>query len=534
MFLFGYHHGHDLEIHLQSWMDAAAQLRHANLYPRWATEANYGFGEPRFIFYPPVSWMLGAVLGLLLPWRIVPAVFIWLTTILAALAMRKFAADWLPPRVALMAGILYAFNPYFVLTAYTRCAFGELLASALFPFLLWGALRIQRDPRKSVGIIAVSIATIWLANLPAGVIATYSLLCVLVVLALVQRSIRPVLYGGIAAVMGLGLAAFSLLPAAWEQKWVNIAAVSARSFLFSSNFLFSKVAAPEAYEFNHRLSPLAVLLILAAIVSAIAARQLRKRLPTLWWSLAVLCGISGLLMFRVSSPVWHIVPELRYLQFPWRWLFPLCASTVLLIALAIGESKKARFAWAAVAFIVLVLDASIVHTKQWFPHSVEAIAERFQSGAGYAGLREYAPLTKRDALPANAPVVFIPDQETQGWHAIQVESWSAEEKRILANLVRPTAVDLKLLAYPAWQADVNGKPVALQTNPRTGQVTVWLPVGASRTEIIFAQTRDRTVGIVISALSGAALLAFWKLSAAKRKRPSRQSRPEDVAPARAA
>src|SRR5258707_762337 len=62
----------------------------------------------------------------------------WLTMIFAALTMRKLAEDWLPARAALMAGLVYALNPYLMVTAYTRCAYAELLASAIFPLLLWG------------------------------------------------------------------------------------------------------------------------------------------------------------------------------------------------------------------------------------------------------------------------------------------------------------------------------------------------------------------------------------------------------------
>ena len=50
---------------LNSW-------RHGILYPHWAPSANYGAGEPRFVFYPPLTWMLGAALGAVLPWTLVP------------------------------------------------------------------------------------------------------------------------------------------------------------------------------------------------------------------------------------------------------------------------------------------------------------------------------------------------------------------------------------------------------------------------------------------------------------------------------
>jgi hypothetical protein len=539
MLLFGYHWGHDLEIHLESWMEAAAQFHQGIWCPRWASGANYGLGEPRFIFYPPGSWALGGILGAVLPWTLVPAIFVWLSMILAAVGMRKLAAEWLPPGGALIAALLYALNPYLIVTAYARCAYAELLASAVFPFLLWGAFRIQRAPAKGFATVAISLAAIWLSNLPAGVIATYALALVLVTASVLLRSIQPLLYGSVGALTGLGLAAFALFPASWEQKWVYIDAVVRPSQLPEANFLFSPLGVTNMYKFNHQLSPLAVLLILGAIASAIVARRMRYGTPAVWWSLSVLCVLSGFLMFPVSVAIWRALPELRFVQFPWRWLFPMCAAAALLASFGLIQSNRKRILLPVLGFGLVTVDASIIYAKQVFPHFVTQVAEKIHA-RGYAGLMEYTPIAgKSRHLPADAPLIAPvepsdPQQSASTPPGVYVESWSPERKAIRADLPRAMTVNLKLLAYPAWQALVNGKPAALQDNPQTGQIMMVLPAGASRTEIKFAQTWDRSVGTEISIGSGVVLIALWQLILVMSRKRASEPREVEAVPAKAA
>ena len=150
MLVLGYHDGHDLGKNISSWMEVAQEFRQGILSPQWATGANYGFGEPRFVFYPPISWALGGILGLLLPWTVVPAVYVWMTFMAAGISMWKCASEWLEPWQALAAGIVYAVNPYMMVTAYTRCAYADLLAGAFLPLLMWAALRVMTTGRRAV------------------------------------------------------------------------------------------------------------------------------------------------------------------------------------------------------------------------------------------------------------------------------------------------------------------------------------------------------------------------------------------------
>ncbi len=83
--------GQDFDFHLQNWMEVVAHWRAGILYPHWAASANFGAGEPRFVFYPPLSWLLGGLLGVLLPWTWVGFAYTTLALLGAAWSFRAMA-----------------------------------------------------------------------------------------------------------------------------------------------------------------------------------------------------------------------------------------------------------------------------------------------------------------------------------------------------------------------------------------------------------------------------------------------------------
>jgi 6-pyruvoyl-tetrahydropterin synthase related domain len=525
--------GHDFQFHLASWLDTAGQWREGILYPRWAEWANWGFGEPRFVFYPPGSWMIGAALGSVLPWAVVPGTFIWLALVAAGMSMWKLAREWIPAPQAIAAALLFEVNPYHLVIVYYRSDFAELLAGVLLPLVVWGSLGTGRGHWSRVPLLAVAFAGIWLSNAPAAVIATYSLALIFIVQCVLRRSLAPVVPGLTAMAGGFGLAAFYILPAAWERRWVQIAQALADNLRPAQNFLFTHASDPDFVRFNWKVSSVAVGVLVTTGVAAIFAAKRRREFPDLFWVLAALGIVAFSLMLPPSNLLWRALPELRFVQFPWRWLEVLDLVFAFFVAVAIGGSRQKRVSLLAGAIVFLAIGAAataMILTGWWDSADVPAIANAVHSGPGYEGTDEYAPLgSDRYELPGNpdetervegvssVPADRISEFDTDSGDVVpvtnaklHVENWSAERREFTAETAAETTLAVKLLNYPAWEIRLDGEEIPADIAPDTGQMLVDLPPGSHRVAIQFRRTWDRTAGGVISALSALTLLvAGW-------------------------
>jgi len=514
-FALGNPSGHDFEFHMNSWMEVLGQWRQGIIYPRWAALAQYGYGEARFIFYPPASWTLGAALGALLPWKAVPGAYLCLALTLSGCSMFLLARRWLDRRDAIFAAALYAANPYYIVIVYWRSAFAELLAGALLPLLLLYALRVEEDGQRAVIPLAGVVAAAWLTNIPAAVMVNYSLAVLIVILAILKRSPRVLLRGVLAVLLGAALAAFFLVPAAYEQKWVNIAEVLSPGVRPQDNFLFTNTDDVDHNRFNLTVSLVASAEMIVLAIAGFLSVPWRHRQPRAWWTLLGWATLSTLLSFSLTVWLWEHSPELRYVQLPWRWLLCLNVALALLLIMA-SRRWLVRALGCLVMFAVLAVGWHRVQAPWWEKAAdVDEMLANQQNGAGYEGTDEYAPVGADPyEIKKDAPRV-TPEEGPNQVPQIRIQEWNAESKLFTADVSQPGQLVLRLLNYPAWRVDVNGQVVTTATRDVTGQMLIPVQAGQNHVRIQFVRTQDRTAGEVISIVTVLFLGGFVVLARLK-------------------
>jgi hypothetical protein len=578
--------GQDQVFHLQSWFDAAHQVRHGH-YPQWAFTAAWNAGEPRFVFYPPLSWLLGALLTMHLPPAAAPVLYVYLALTAAGLAFYKLASNFAAPSAALLASAFYLANPYMLFNAFERSAYAELLAAAWVPLLLLGVLR----ERVTLRGIAVPLALLWLTNAPAAVMGSYTLalLATLRVLRSLflsfchsrresassadRSGLRLALTCIFGTVLGLALPAYYLLPAAIERKYVQVAMAIIPNMRYQDNFLFAHTADAAHNAVNHTASTLAlsVITLTVVVLSALllkpvalsGERNAQSKDPEqarpgdaadsfLPAVLVLLTVLITFLLVPISAPVWQHLPELAFLQFPWRLLTILSAVLSLALALLLGAPSSTRVAarqgGAGIGITLSALGVPLglgllcfhFYAQACEAHDTPAsIAQLLHTGHGLGPTDEYTPNNAdNDVLRTDNPGYWLAAHPHDP--APNTVPTATELHPEISNDDNPVPVEqtvsqqaphhftvqtnascflvLNLRDYPNWLITVTGPhgaeprhPVHLQRDD--GLIAFGIPSGVSMIDIAWRRSWDQDLGF---GMTGLALLVLALPSGSRR------------------
>ncbi len=239
--------------------------------------------------------------------------------------------------------------------------------------------------------------------------------------------------------------------------------------------------------------------------------------------------------------MWNLLPKLRFLQFPWRWLVVLEAPMAIFIAAALWPRKPWLRAIVVTICAAFFLYATVYAGRTYFQvcddqDSVSGMVSAYRAGTGFEGYGEYAPPGADNSLIAtglpDACLVSDPatvlgktpggvqaDDAFPAWNAGQGSceatlSWRVDrpEHRVLSGAVgRAGFLILRLRSYPAWRVTLNGSPVASMPRRLDGLMAVPVSQGDVNLAVDWVTTSDVVAGRWLSVLGVLLFTGLWSI-----------------------
>ncbi|MCS7259939.1 MAG: glycosyltransferase family 39 protein [Anaerolineae bacterium] len=572
-------------------------IRDGILWPRWGPDWGFGYGYPFWNIYAPLAYYVGELMVLLGLEYTVAVKWVFALSILgSAASMYFFARRLLGTAGGLVASLIYVYAPYHLFDLYVRAALAESFAFVFIPLVFWGFFELVAQPRLR--------ALLGTAFAYTGLVLTSNVLLVLItpcvvayvgVLALWRafREQRPgqrvgltfigvagmrgALPGIAAFLLGTGLQAIFLLPALAERNYVRLDQWFGGRYTFGDDFVYFHQLFSPAWGFGasvpgpddkvgFQLGLLPFVLFCLSFLTVARVRNDVVRWTLRFWQVVTLGAIF--LMTPASSVVWHAVPILTTVQFPWRLgILTTTGFAVLGGAIMAGRTVPSSSAtvtndlprWrmrSLIPLVLLILSGAypylIAEVRDPLPTegpvSLAALFRYQQASDEMTGTTAWArripswsPLAEQvvrgENINTKVNYSAIPNDGRLGVHSVEMSTvhelvwvYAADDQQSVTFL---TAY------YPGWNAyiyedlkhpqeDLKARVgrliarAAIRTTPDEGWIVVSVPQGEHFLELRFEDTPVRVVGKVVSAFSLALALSLLVLDVKKRRREGRR------------
>jgi len=294
----------------------------------------------------------------------------------------------------------------------------------------------------------------------------------------------------------------------------------------------------------HRASLLAVSMMAVALLGLLLAWR-RSKLPGErgWWIPLALIPLGILfLQLPVSLPLWNLLPELRFLQFPWRWLVVLEAPMGIFFAAGVWPGKSSLRGLRSVVtagFVILFLAASVFAARSFFQicddeDAVPGMVSAFRAGTGFAGTEEYYPIGFDSSVLLDPG---MPDGclgriavDTSGGSASSLATDPAqsfahsvcdapftsvsaqpEHLHIVATMPHSGDLILRRINYPAWRVKLDGQALVPHSAADVPLMVIPVAKGPLDLTVDWSATPDALLGRWITGLAVLLLTALCAL-----------------------
>jgi len=349
--------GHDSFAHIPNAYEYADALEAGIVVDHIVLSHYAGLGGPNFKYYPPYSYLPVALLvlaGVSIDKAF--AVAISLTFLISGLGMYAWARLHGARAASVICALLYMVTPYHLDDVYWRFAYPELWGFALAPWIFWGAATAARSSRPwRLLLVSLLLTAVGLLhNLSAFMIVPF-----LVVYWLWQTglNVRSTARLAFVLLLAAALGAFYSLPAFLDRDQI----LMSRQFQDSQEFVDHALGLRELVHVGVAsekwvATPGLFFLLLGAWGCAawLAHAPGRSRVKAL--CVPVLALVALLLCTEIGASLAFVIPPLKYLQFPWRFLLLVS----LFLSLACGALFVRSVRPLRIAVATVLMSASVV------------------------------------------------------------------------------------------------------------------------------------------------------------------------------
>lgn len=533
---------HDMFLHYDQMRSFYNGLAAGEIYPRWEEETNRGYGAPTTSYYPPgIYYLTSAFYALTGDWlrALLDAHLVMMVA--AAAALYLYARRAMGRAAAIAAMVAYIFLPYHTVDQYQRGALAELLVFVWMPLMLLFGERLMKAPSLQgegrvllnvAGLAASYGAFLW-SHPPTAYQFTLAFALYVVLLGVIRREWKGFIAVGVSMLLGIGLAAAYLLPAAAEQDLIHREYIAEtwpyhKTYVFVHDLYNSDVHRGFFNLIDWTWITGTAVIIAAGIIllwlrrQALIASSLRLRV-LLW----VVMGLAAsFMMTQASMPIGKLIPRIDIGVFTWRML----AITTLVVALISGALVQAAIDAAArrakFERLLFVSMATLVIVVLGFGFSVVAVARPMMESdvfepevehLNWATLPTTAPSDPTE-LPEDVPQA---DLGTEDNGEVVVEQWKPQHRVVRATLIDDDDLLIRTFDFPGWTATVDGHQVPIKRSEELGDIEIALSAGSHKITLDFLDTPVRRTFKTVT-LSSVGLLTVVMIGSLIQRKPRKE------------
>jgi len=510
-------------VHFIRLYDLDIILRQGQFPPRWVPHLGKGYGYPLFIFYPPLAYFVGEIFYLLgFSITMSNKISFVMAGLTGTTGMFFLVKHFLHYRAAVFASFLWLLLPYRAVDLYVRGSLAEYWGMNILPFLfyfLFIFLKKRTWPHFFWLVLGWFLLLIT-HNITALLASILIVFCFLVYFFFAKsKKLIPYLWQIIAVgTMAVSLAAFFIIPALLEQRFVKIGGMRDNYFFFQNHFpsirqlLFSSFWGYGGSNFftvdgmAFQIGYLQWIIPLLAFIWLLY-RFYKKRslqLKEKWFFLFFLFFLGFLFLDHQRSIFfWKLLPFLPLIQFPWRLLI---FSSFFASLVGGYFYYQLTIKWPRMKEIFLILglvSLMLLNYRYFKPHQMEPIGdEEFLKGELWNYLRrefmdDYLPKTVLQR-PEDYYLPPLIQDNIEG--EVKILTDKADYLNLTINSDKKQRVILKRFYFPGWRAELNQKELPIETN-ENGFMVLEAPPGYNNIIIEFKDTLIRRLANGLSLLS---------------------------------